>query len=113
MELQQRLSLTAGILLIISGCTHLTQLTVYQHHGHVIAASLFGVVYLLPGVFIIILMKKTWAIIPGAIVPFIGGTPGVMRFFFVHANPFSVFHVLLDLMIVPFCIASIILSRKE
>ena len=110
MSLYQRMTLTSGILLIISGCTHLTQLFVYQHHGHVIAASLFGLVYLIIGIFLV--TEKTWALWCSSIIPLIGGILGALRFFTVHRNPFSFFHILLDCIIVPFSIYVLIAKKK-
>ena len=40
----------------------------------------------------------------GAIMPSIGGVLGVYRFLFLHPNPFTIFHVLIDLVVVPICI---------
>ena len=40
----------------------------------------------------------------GAILPSIGGILGVYRFIFLHPNPFTVFHVVIDLVVVPICI---------
>ncbi|MCX8124060.1 MAG: hypothetical protein N3F66_07845 [Spirochaetes bacterium] len=110
MTLYQRLTLAAGILLIISGCTHLTQLIVYEHHGHVIAASLFGLAYLLIGILLVI--EKQWALWIAALLPLIGGILGILRFILMHANPFSFFHVLLDIVIVPFCLYVLIRKRE-
>lgn len=39
----------AGILMIISGITHLIQLQVYPLEGHVIGAAAFGIVYFIIG----------------------------------------------------------------
>ncbi|HOJ30099.1 MAG: hypothetical protein GYA16_03590 [Spirochaetes bacterium] len=109
MILYQRITLTAGILLILSGCTHLTQLVVYQHHGHVIAASLFGLAYLVIGILLVI--EKQWVLWIATLLPLIGGILGVIRFIYMHTNPFSFFHVLLDMVIVPFCLY--VLVRKK
>ncbi|MEJ5362523.1 MAG: hypothetical protein WHV26_10725 [Spirochaetota bacterium] len=109
MILYQRITLTAGILLILSGCTHLTQLVVYQHHGHVIVASLFGLAYLAIGILLVI--EKQWVLWIAALLPLSGGVLGIIRFIYMHTNPFSFFHVLLDIVIVPFCMYGII--RKK
>ncbi len=110
MILYQRITLTSGIVLILSGCTHLTQLVVYQHHGHVIAASLFGLAYLAIGILLVI--EKQWVLWIAAMLPLIGGILGLIRFIYMHTNPFSFFHVLLDMVIVPFCIYAIVLKKN-
>jgi len=110
MALYQRITLTAGILLILSGCTHLTQLVVYQHHGHVIAASLFGLAYCAIGILLVI--EKQWVLWIAALLPLIGGILGTIRFIYMHPNPFSFFHVLLDLIIVPCCMY-VLIRRKD
>ena len=92
----------AGMLMIISGVTHLIQLFVYPLEGHVIGAAAFGVLYFIIG--LMLLRFKTIALWLGAILPTIGGVLGIYRFFFLHSNPFSVFHVGVDLIVVPICV---------
>jgi len=92
----------SGMLMLISSVTHVVQLQVYPLEHHVIGAAGFGVIYFFIGLFL--LRKKRLAYWFGAILPSIGGILGVYRFVFLHPNPFTVFHVLIDLIVVPVCI---------
>ena len=101
----------AGMLMIISGVTHLLQLLVYPLEGHVIGAATFGIVYFIIG--LMLLRFKTIALWLGAILPTIGGILGIYRFIFLHSNPFSVFHVIIDLIVVPICIYLLINQSRK
>ena len=105
------LSNLAGILLVISGITHVTQLFVYPPTGNVIGAALFGFIYFFIGIGIIKKQSPTfyWA---GAVLPSIGGSLGVYRFINLHVNPFSIFHVGIDIIVVPICIYYIYILSK-
>lgn len=92
----------AAMLLMISGVTHVIQLQVYGASSHVVGASLFGVAYFVIG--FCLLKPRRAALWWGAVLPSIGGVLGVLRFIALHANPFTVFHVLVDLIVVPICI---------
>lgn len=92
----------AGILMIISSVTHVVQLQVYPLEHHVIGAAAFGIIYFFIGLFL--LRRHPLAFWWGAILPSIGGVLGVYRFLFLHPNPFTIFHVLIDLVVVPICI---------
>ena len=92
----------AGMLMLISGVTHVIQLQVYPLEHHVIGAAGFGIIYFFIGIFL--LRRRRWAMWLGAILPTIGGILGLYRFFFLHPNPFTVFHVIVDLIVVPICI---------
>ena len=102
----------AGILLMISGVTHVTQLFVYPPTSNVIGAFLFGVLYFFIG--IKIFEKETisfyWA---GAVYPTIGGMLGVYRYIYLHDTPFIIFHVVVDIIVVPICIYYIYLLSKS
>ena len=98
----------AGMLLIISSVTHVLQLKVYPLEHHVIGAASFGIIYFFIGFFL--LRRKYLAFWLGAIVPTIGGVLGIYRFLFLHPNPFTVFHVAIDLIVVPICISRL---RKQ
>lgn len=98
----------AGMLMIISSVTHVIQLQIYPLQHHVIGAAVFGVIYFFIG--LSLLRHKRLALWLGAIIPTIGGVLGVYRFFFLHPNPFTVFHVAIDLIVVPICIYN--LSQK-
>ncbi len=97
-----RLGLIAGTLLLISGITHVSQLFVYPHEGHVLAAAAFGLAYFLIGLGILLRRDKRMAWF-GTVLPSIGGILGIYRFLYLQANPFSVFHVLIDIIVVPMC----------
>ncbi|MFD5036126.1 hypothetical protein ACFWNI_03245 [Streptomyces sp. NPDC058377] len=45
--------------------------------------------------------------------PTIGGLLGIYRFFFLHTNPFSVWHVGLDVIIVPLAVRLLARRRTE
>lgn len=92
----------AATLMLISGVTHVIQLFVYGAAGHVVGAALFGVAYFVIGLGL--RGTSRWALWAGAVLPTIGGVLGVVRFTTLHANPFSVFHVGIDLVVVPICI---------
>ncbi|MFI7005278.1 hypothetical protein [Streptomyces sp. NPDC050145] len=100
---------TLAVLLLLSGVTHLAQLAVYQHEANVLGAAGFGAVYLVIG--IAVLRRWPGALHLAAVLPAIGGLLGTYRFFFLHTNPFSVWHVALDLVIVP--LAVILLARRR
>ena len=100
-----RLIKLAGMLMIISSVTHVVQLQVYPLEHHVIGAAAFGIIYFLIGLFL--LRRHRLALKLGAIMPSIGGVLGVYRFLFLHLNPFTVFHVAIDLVVVPICIYSL------
>ena len=105
-----RIRKLAGFLLTISGITHVFQLLVYPASFHVIGAVIFGIIYLAIGLFLL-LKNQRIALWLGAILPTIGGILGVYRFFFLHPNPFTLFHLLIDLIVVPICIYKIKISR--
>ncbi|MEM7759490.1 MAG: DUF2127 domain-containing protein [Cyanobacteria bacterium P01_A01_bin.40] len=92
----------AGILMLISSVTHVVQLQVYPLEHHVIGAAGFGIIYFFIGFFL--LRRKRLAFWFGAILPTIGGILGIYRFLFLHPNPFTIFHVIIDLIVVPICI---------
>ena len=71
-------------------------------------AAAFGVAYFIIG--LMLLRYGRLALWLGAILPTIGGILGLYRFFFLQANGFSIFHVAIDLIVVPICIS---LLRKK
>ncbi|WP_228991919.1 hypothetical protein [Streptomyces sp. DH8] len=98
-------------LLLLSGVTHLAQLAVYQHEANVLGAAGFGAVYFMIG--IAILGRWPAALHLAVVLPTIGGLLGVYRFLFLHTNPFSVWHVVLDLIIVPLAVRLLARPRTE
>ncbi|MGK7947390.1 MAG: hypothetical protein AB4368_00945 [Xenococcaceae cyanobacterium] len=105
----RRISTLAGMLMIISSVTHVLQLKVYPLEHHVIGAAAFGIIYFFIGLFL--LRRNRLAFWMGAILPSIGGVLGVYRFLWLHPNPFTIFHVAIDLVVVPICIYN--LKRKK
>jgi uncharacterized membrane protein HdeD (DUF308 family) len=103
--------IVAGVLLLISAITHVLQLFVYGTAGHVIGAAAFGVLYLVVGIFLI--AGRRWAPWLGATLPGVGGVLGILRFIFRQSTPFIIFHVLVDLVVVPLCIYILVQYRKE
>uniref|UniRef100_A0AAU1M3R7 Integral membrane protein n=1 Tax=Streptomyces sp. NBC_00148 TaxID=2903626 RepID=A0AAU1M3R7_9ACTN len=108
--LPQAARVLAGLLLL-SGVTHLAQLAVYQHEANVLGAAAFGAVYVVIGV--AVLGRRPAALHLAAVLPTIGGLLGIYRFFFLHTNPFSVWHVALDLIIVPLAVTLLARRRSE
>ncbi|MFB7591897.1 hypothetical protein [Streptomyces sp. NPDC056169] len=108
--LPQAARVLAGLLLL-SGVTHLAQLAVYQHEANVLGAAGFGAVYFMIGIAIV----RRWpaALHLAAVLPAIGGLLGIYRYFFLHTNPFSVWHVALDLIIVPLAVTLLARRRTE
>lgn len=91
----------AAALLLISGLTHVAQLAVYARDTHVIAAAAFGAVYVAVG---LLLVRGSRAGLWLALtLPSVGGVLGGWRFMSVHRNPFSVFHVAIDVLAVAIC----------
>ncbi len=97
--------------MLLSGVTHISQIFVYGAEASVLGASVFGLIYLLIG--FSLLGKARGALWAGAILPSIGGVLGIYRFFFLHTNPFSVFHVAIDLVVVPICVHLLLVYGKE
>ncbi|MFF2086139.1 hypothetical protein ACFVVM_20370 [Nocardia sp. NPDC058176] len=97
----------AGSLLVLTGVTHVVQLAVYGTAGHVLGAVGYGVIYFVLG--IAVLWSWKWSLPLAVILPTIGGILGTIRFV-THPNPFSVWHVFLDLIIVP---AAVIALRRQ
>lgn len=105
----RRIHTLAGMLMIVSSVTHVLQLKVYPLEHHVIGAAAFGIIYFFIGFFL--LRRNRLAFWMGAILPSIGGVLGVYRFLWLHPNPFTIFHVAIDLVVVPICIYN--LKRKR
>lgn len=101
----------ASGLMLLSGVTHVTQLFIYGAHGHVVGAALFGLAYF--GIGLALRGTSRWALWLGAVLPSIGGVLGVVRFTALHANPFSVFHVGIDLIVVPICVWLLVRDRAQ
>jgi hypothetical protein len=118
MNTREKLILLAGILLVISGITHVSQIFVYGIEGHIIGAVTFGVIYFVLGILLILFKENKLIMLLGAILPTIGGILGVGRLFLFYVlasgeiNFFIVFHVIVDIIVVPICIYSYLQLRK-
>ncbi|MBN7822454.1 hypothetical protein [Bowmanella yangjiangensis] len=96
----------AAVLMLLSGITHVSQLLVYGFAPNVLGAATFGGIYLLIGV--LLLRQGLLGLWLGASLPAIGGILGAVRYLMVHANPFSLFHIGIDLIVVPICLGLLI-----
>jgi uncharacterized membrane protein HdeD (DUF308 family) len=92
----------AAALMLLSGVTHVAQLAVYPAHAHVVTAAVFGVLYFAIGLYL--LQPKRAALWCGALFPLIGGSLGIYRFIALQPNPFTVFHVIIDLVVIAICV---------
>ena len=101
----------AAVLMLISGVTHVAQLAFYGAEQSAVGASVFGGIYFVLGLFL--LGKGRVILWFTAILPSIGGALGVYRFLHLHRNPFSVFHVVVDLVVVPCCIYLLYTGRRK
>jgi hypothetical protein len=92
----------SAVLILISGVTHLAQLLVYKIAPNVLGASAFGAIYIAVGLYL--LRPGLLGILLGSYLPLVGGILGGTRYLFVHNNPFSLFHIGIDLIVVPICL---------
>ncbi len=101
----------SAVLMLISGVTHVAQLFFYPGEHSAWGASIFGGIYFVLG--LLLLREGRAALWLSAILPSIGGTLGVIRFLSMHRNPFSVFHVAIDLVVVPCCVYLLLFHNKR
>ncbi|MHA1689271.1 MAG: hypothetical protein ACTSYC_07775 [Promethearchaeota archaeon] len=119
MEKNEKLRIFAGILLIASAITHNLQLVVYGTEAHSILAALYGVAYGILGVLLLLYRRNQILALLGGIIPVIGGILGISRLilFFVIAagviNFFIIFHVIVDVIVVPICWYDFFALRKK
>ena len=109
MEKEDKLRYIAGILLIISAFTHNIQLFVHGFSSHQIGAALYGAAYGVLGILLLKFNENKILLLIGIIFPTIGGILGVNRFFLMLneenvINYFIIFHVIVDIIVVPTCI---------
>ena len=88
----------AAALMLLSGVTHVAQLAVYPAHAHVVTAAVFGLLYFCIGLYL--LQPKRAALWCAVVWPLIGGSLGIYRYLVLQPNPFTVFHVLIDLVVI-------------
>lgn len=92
----------AATLMLLSGVTHVAQLAVYRAEAHVVTAAVFGLLYFSIGLYL--LQPPRGALWCAALFPLIGGSLGIYRFIVLQPNPFTVFHVLIDLAVIALCV---------
>lgn len=100
----------SALLMLLSGVTHLSQLVVYGFALNVIGAATFGVIYLAVGV--ALLRPGMLGLWLGSYLPLAGGILGACRYM-LHNNPFSLFHIGLDLIVVPCCLYLLVLEYRR
>ena len=126
MEKHEKLKVIAGILLIISAITHVLQLFIVGFEWHDMGAALYGSTYGILGILLIIvsyqdvstIMKKIITLV-GIIWPLIGGLLGLNRLINIELkihgeiNWFIIFHVIIDCIVIPICIYSLLKLRRS
>ncbi|WP_152442324.1 hypothetical protein [Pseudomonas putida] len=101
----------SAALMLLSGVTHLSQLVVYGFALNVIGAATFGAIYLVVGIYL--LKSGTLGLWLGSYLPLAGGIMGACRYLLVHNNPFSLFHIGIDLIVVPSCLYLLALEYRR
>ena len=118
MESHAKLKTFAGLLLIASAITHLLQLFWVGFEWHDINAAIYGALYGLLGILLILYKDNKIITIVGVIFPTIGGLLGLNRLINIEIaihgeiNWFIVWHIIADIIIVPVCIFSYIHLRR-
>ena len=118
MEKDDKSRYIAGILLIISAFTHNIQLFVHGFSSHQIVAALYGAAYGVLGILIIKFKESKIILLIGIFFPTIGGILGAMRFMLMLTeenviNYFIIFHIIVDIIVVPICIYLFLQLRKK
>jgi uncharacterized membrane protein HdeD (DUF308 family) len=118
MEKEDKLRYFAGILLIASAITHTLQLFVFGFSSGQISAALYGAMYLVLGILLLKVKNSQILLILCIILPAVGGTLGIIRFIdmLTHEdvfNYFIIFHVIVDIIVVPICIYLLIKVRAN
>jgi len=103
MEKEEKLRIFAGVLLIISCFTHIIQIFFVGTASHTIIAVMFGIAYGIIGIMLIHFKDNRKITLLSAVLPLIGGILGVFRYTVLLQNLFSVFHVIIDIIVVPIC----------
>ena len=118
MEKEDKLRYISGILLIISAITHNVQLFVHGFAWHQITAALYGASYAVLGILLLKFKENKIVILLCIILPAVGGTLGVLRFITMLneenvVNYFIIFHVIVDIIVVPSCIYLYLQLREK
>ena len=126
MKKHEKLKSVAGVLLIVSAITHVVQIFVVGFEWHDIGAAFYGSTYGILGILLIIvssqdvstIMKKVITL-GGIIWPLIGGILGLNRLINIELkihgeiNWFIIFHVIIDSIVIPICIYSLLKLRRS
>ena len=126
MENHEKLKIVSGILLIISAITHIGQLLFVGFELHDIGAALYGSSYGVLGFLLILVSCKDISLIwnkiitlVGVILPLVGGILGLNRLINIEIgihgeiNWFIVLHVIIDCIVIPSCLYSLIKICKS
>jgi len=126
MEKHEKLKIIAGVLLIISAITHVIQLFVVGFEWHDIGAAFYGSTYGILGILLIVvsgrnlsIMMKKLITLGGMIWPLIGGLLGLNRLINIELkihgeiNWFIIFHIIIDCIVIPICLYSLLKLRKN
>ena len=118
MENKEKLRNISGILLIISAFTHVIQVFFVGTGRLTLGAVAFGIVYGIIGILLIYLKENRIILLLCAILPTIGGILGVYRFIdsLIYenlVNYFIIFHVIVDIVVVPICIYLYLKLREK
>jgi hypothetical protein len=101
----------AAALLLLSGLTHVAQLLVYPGQADVVAAAAFGGLYFLLGLYL--LRPARAALWCATVFPLIGGSLGLLRYLKVRSNPFSLWHVAIDVVVIAICVSLLLQGRRQ
>ncbi|MFX0072636.1 MAG: hypothetical protein ACFFAO_16250 [Candidatus Hermodarchaeota archaeon] len=115
---EDKLRILAGVLLIISAITHVSQLFIFGFDWHQIVAAVYGAFYAILGILLIYLKNNKLLLLFISVVLIIGGTYGFIRFIIILTtenvfNYFNLFHVIVDIIVVPICLDLYLKFKKE
>ena len=118
MENREKSRIFAGILLIISAITHVSQIFFYGTDWHTIGAAIYGSGYAVLGILLIYFREKKIVDLLCIIILTIGGTLGLIRFIIVLTtenifNVLNLFHIIVDIIVVPICIYSYLKLKEK
>jgi len=112
LENHEKLKILTGILLIISSITHVLQIFIVGFEWHDIFAAIYGASYSVIGILLIKYLENKLITFIGIVFPAVGGVMGLFRLFVIelalqgNINYFIIFHVIVDIIVVPICIYS-------
>jgi hypothetical protein len=88
----------AGILLLVSGISHIIQVRFFPKDRFMTAAALWGVIYLL--ISYLLLSGEPLGTKLGATVPILGALGGTYRYLKHQRKTLIIFHVVIDLFVI-------------